>query len=182
MNREDIDVTTIETKTSFRYAGKVFHGLEDLKKTSCYFYNKEKLENGSPYVVLVDKLYPCFDSEDYANEDRFYQNYYLTTDREKAERICLETSVGFERECRERGERPQYPILEPMFSMSKIEERHLPYIYYHGEGSFMEVVQNRNAAPEDKITVIQTESHYDFERIACLYGPPPGEFEPDLND
>lgn len=160
MNREDIEITTIGIKTSFRYAGKVFHGLEDLKNTSCYFYTNEKLENGSPYVVIVDKLYPCFDSEDYANEDRFYQNYYLTTDREKAERICRETSVSFDRECRERGEKRLYPLLEPRFCISKIEEHHLPYIYYHGEGSTMEIVQNRNAVPEDKITVIQTDSSF----------------------
>ena len=194
MNKKDIEVISIGIDDTFRYAGRVFHGLEELKKHSIYFYNKDGRMEDRPYVVLVDKLYPCFDSEDYANENRYYQNYYFTTDREKAERICLETSVGFERECRERGEQLQYPIMEPMFSMSKIKEHHLPYIYYHGEGSLMQIVQNKNADPKDKITIVRPSSGSGFgsrslfdpdpEPIACLYGPPPEwkEEPPALDD
>lgn len=176
MNREDIEVTTIRTTDTFQYAGKVFNGLEDLKYAAFHHYSDVSRKKESPYVVIVDKRYPCFDSEDYANENRYYQNYYLTTDRAKAERICKETEMEYKYECRERGEEPQYPVLEPMFSMSKIEEHHLPYIYYHGEGDFMEVVQNRNALPTDRIVILsESPFHFkpDLDPTPCLYGPPP---------
>ena len=190
MNKEDIEVISIGINDTFRYAGKVFHGLEDLKKSAFEDYNKKEKMSNPPYVVIIEHLYPCFDSEDYANENRYYQNYYFTTDRKKAERICEETVTGYTFT----GKPQLYPILEPAFSMGKIEEHHLPYIYYHGEGSLMQIVQNKNADPKDKITIVRPSSGSGFgsrslfdpdpEPIACLYGPPPEwkEEPPALDD
>ncbi|MBR1809404.1 MAG: hypothetical protein IJ776_08470 [Paludibacteraceae bacterium] len=149
MNREDIEITNILTTASFEYAGKVFHGLADLQAAAYDHYHKER-KTTSPFVVLVEHLYPCFDSEDYANEDRYYQNFYFTTDSVKAERICEETQAIY----RFSGKPVMYPILEPRFSMGRINEHHLPYIYYHGEGDVMQIVQNRKAADEEKIHLI----------------------------
>lgn len=181
MKREDFEITELWIHDTFRYAGREFHGLKELQKVAYDKYNKEERMGDSPYVVLREKRYPCFDSEDYANEDRYYQNYYFTTDREKAERICEETDVLY----RFKGNVEEYPILEPMFSMGKIEERHLPYIYYHGEGDTMQVVQSRLAPEDDKITrvspkPIEVKVPNPFEiddPPYCMYGPPPGEYE-----
>lgn len=71
--------------------------------------------------------------------------------------------------------------MEPMFSMSRIEEKHLPYIYYHGEGNTLQIVQNKHADLKDRITIEPRRYDSSFpnpfrdpEPIACLYGPPPG--------
>lgn len=183
MDRNDIEITDIDIRDSFRYAGRVFHGLEDLKRVAFDWYSKDYRMKNSPYVVIVDKSYPCFDSEDYANENRSYQNYYFTTDRAKAEQICEETEVGYDRQCREQGKERLYPVMEPMFSMSRIEEKHLPYIYYHGEGNTLQIVQNKHAELKDRITIETRRHDFSFpnpfsapEPIACLYGPPP-DFE-----
>ncbi len=180
MNRNDIEITDIDIRDSFRYAGRVFLGLEDLKRAAFDKYSKNYRMKASPYVVIVDKHYPCFDSEDYANENRSYQNYYFTTDRAKAERICEETEVGYDRQCREQGKERLYPVLEPKFSMSRIEEKHLPYIYYHGEGNTLQIVQNKNAEPKDRITIETRRYDFSFpslfrdtKPVASLYGPPP---------
>lgn len=34
MDRNDIEITDIDIRDSFRYAGRVFHGLEDLKRVA----------------------------------------------------------------------------------------------------------------------------------------------------
>jgi len=149
MNQQDIEVIGINVNTTFCYAGKVFHGLKELEKASFSYYSEERKKQGAPYVIEISKLYPCFDSEDYMSENRFYQNFYLTCDPQKAENICKETQAGYSF-----NHEVLFPIMEPRFSMSKIKEYHLPYIYYHGEGSLMQIVQNRNAKQEDKITIL----------------------------
>lgn len=148
MNKEDIEVINIGTNQSFKYAGRVFHGLEELQNTAFDYYHQKRRPEEAPYVVVVSKLYPCFDFEDSINEDRYYQNYYFTMDAAKADRICEETAISF----RWKKEEYLYPLLEPMFSMGKIREYHLPYIYYHGEGCTMQIVQDKNA--QEKIVVI----------------------------
>ena len=172
MNREDIEIINIDIDDTFQYGGRTFQGLEDLKKSAFESYNKKDKMKRPPYVVIIDHLYPCFDSEDYAKENRYYQNYYLTTDSAKAERICEETESGFS----ESGKPQLYPILEPAFSMGKIEEHHLPYIYHHGEGNTMQIVQNAKASAKDKITVNRPAYDFSFhdDDPPCLYGPPPG--------
>lgn len=164
MNKDNINITEIRINDTFRYAGRVFYGLEDLQKASFSKYNMEEHKNDHPFVVLVDELFPCFDAEDFANEDRFFQNYYLTTDPVKAEQICKDDAII----------NKLFPILEPRFSMSRIEERHLPYIYYHGDGDTMEIVQDKNA--QDKVEVLSRPDFYRYDGpkpTPCGYGPSP---------
>ena len=150
MDRDNIEIINILTTSVFEYAGKVYSGLKDLQRLSFDDYNKDVRMGESPYVVLMEHLYPCFDFEDRMNENRYYQNYYFPTDKVKAERRCEETSALFRFTA---GNVVMYPILEPKFSMGRIEEHHLPYIYYHGEGDVMQIVQNRQAPENEKIHV-----------------------------
>ena len=175
MNEKDIEIIEISIYESFSYAGKVFHGLDDIKKAAFDKYSKDSRMKESPYVVIVDQSYPCFDSSDSMYENRSYQNYYFTTDRDKAERICKETEVGYDRECRQKGLSRLFPVLEPMFSMTKIEEHHLPYIYYHGDGDTMEIVQDKRAKLKLEILnpTYRFSWHVDPEPTPCLYGPQP---------
>lgn len=159
MTQDDIQVTSIQITDTFRFGGRTYYGLEDLRKhsiTSCH--DKTGMR---PFAVRKTQSYPCFDSSDSLYEDRYYQAYFLTMDKAKAMTICEEDK--------------QYPVMEPMFSMEKIQECHLPYIYYHGEGDTMEIVQDRNA--KFKVEVITSRSRFnlwrnDSDPIPCLYGPP----------
>ena len=173
MRQEDIDVTTIQITDVFRYHGRVYRGLDDLRKSSKTRYSDSMGE--PPFAVRIEKSYPCFDSSDFLYEDRSYQTYYLTMDEEKAAKICEETYMS-DRDFSNKGIERQYPVLEPMFSMSKIQERHLPYIYYHGDGDTMEIVQDRNA--EEQVEVVYSAYRRgvsifdDPDPTPCLYGPP----------
>ena len=142
MNREDIEVKEIRITETFRYGGMLFHGLEELRSYSITGYSDNM--GWRPFVVRQEESYPCFDSSDSMYEDRSYQAYYLTMDEDKAAAICAETRMC-KFEFREKGIEPQYPVMEPQFNMSRIQAHHLPYIYYHGDGDWMEIVQDKNA-------------------------------------
>lgn len=149
MERDDIEVIDVSTNVELEFAGMRIMGLDGLRKASAGAAVSVKTNDG-PYVVLIEHLYPCFDFEDRMNETRYYQNFYLTTDKVKAERILEETDSLYTF----RGGKELYPILEPRFSMGSIEEHHLPYIYYHGEGSMMQIVQNRKAPESEKVRLV----------------------------
>ena len=53
MNKEDIEVISIGINDTFRYAGKVFHGLEDLKKSAFEDYNKKRLTGVNMAFILL---------------------------------------------------------------------------------------------------------------------------------
>ena len=55
-----------------------FYGVEELLK---YAINKEPKEG--VYVELDSELYPCFDSSDYAYEDRYYCNFVFGRSKEE---------------------------------------------------------------------------------------------------
>ena len=149
MERNDIEVINVSTDVELEFSGRRIMGLDGLRKASAGAADSVKSNDG-PYVVLIEHLYPCFDFEDRMNENRYYQNFYLTADKIKAERILEETDSLYTF----RGGEKLYPILEPRFSMGRIEEHHLPYIYYHGEGSMMQIVQNRKAPDSEKVRLV----------------------------
>lgn len=68
--------------------GHVFNGLTDIKRAveSYCRIGKEswgtepKYPTAGIHVVCVYEPYPCFDSEDYANEDRDFSNYFFSTE------------------------------------------------------------------------------------------------------
>ena len=69
--------------------GHVFHGLQDIKQyveSSLYQnYSRgqasewEPRKRGEVHVGEMWKPYPCFDSEDFASENRSYQNFIFRT-------------------------------------------------------------------------------------------------------
>ena len=56
--------------------GVEFHGSEELKKRAFSNDPKEGI-----YVGCDCERYPCFDSEDYATENRFYWNFVFARDK-----------------------------------------------------------------------------------------------------
>ena len=82
-----IHVREVSKTSKVEILGHVFNGLSDIKKaveTYCrverYSWNTEpKSPVNGLHVVCIYEPYPCFDSEDYANEDRDYSNYFFST-------------------------------------------------------------------------------------------------------
>ena len=90
-------------------------------------------------------IYPCFDSYDYADKNRYYQMFYLTDSILKVRCICDED------EQRSFVKAELYPIINPEYNPEWIHERHLPFIYYRGEGHILFLVQSRKAGFKDKV-------------------------------
>ena len=90
-------------------------------------------------------IYPCFDSYDYADENRYYQMFYLTDSILKVRCICDED------EQRSFVKEELYPIINPEYNPEWIHERHLPFFYYRGEGHILFLVQSRKAGFKDKV-------------------------------
>lgn len=181
MDQSDIEVTTIQITDSFRYGGRTYDGLKDLRK--CSISGSNGNIGMPPFVVRVEKSYPCFDSSDSLYEDRYYQTFFLTMDETKASRICEETTYEHRRYCRDNGIEEVFQVMEPRFSMHRIEEIHLPFIYYHGDGDTMEIVQNKNA--KVKVEIVKPSYRFSWnnpEPPPCLYGPPPTFIDNDILD
>ena len=128
---EDIEITEISINTSVQYAGKTYEGLDALFNASREDYPRDIKE---PYIIKRSKHYPCFDSSDYAYETRYYRAFFFTALPDKAKVIQKEI-----KDYRD----DLYPVIDPESSNGRIRVRHLPYIYYHGEGNKMLIVNNR---------------------------------------
>lgn len=117
--------------------GQEIGNLETISQNTEIF-----IDRGGPFRIIdfadwgyhvgqAEEPYPCFDSEDWANEDRHYQNYIIRKDYiidEEMERFyCVDTNGNA---CRVHEETP---------------EEMLPMIYYKGDGDFMLVATKKNS-------------------------------------
>lgn len=82
------------------------------------------------HVAEVYEPYPCFDSFDYASENRDYENYFIR-DRAMTEADCLEIENCFGRYCR-------------FFASNDLPEKYLPVIYRDGDSGLMYVATAKN--------------------------------------
>lgn len=60
--------------------GQTFEGADGLKD-----YVREQTDNSQPYIIDRCQRFPCFDSEDYASEYRFYRNFLICQDKQEAD-------------------------------------------------------------------------------------------------
>ena len=82
-----IYIKEVGKNSKIEILGHVFNGLADIKRAVETYCRIEReswcTEPKSPingiHVICVYEPYPCFDSEDYANEDRDYSNYFFST-------------------------------------------------------------------------------------------------------
>ena len=75
-------------------------------------------ENGV-YVGKDAKLYPCFDSEDYASEDRFFWNIVFARSKEELDRKLVELKS-----------------ISPQTNYNKFSETLDPMIYWGGDSIY----------------------------------------------
>ncbi len=111
--------------------GHVFNGLADIKMAVEAYCRIEcepwESEPKSPvegiHVVCVYEPYPCIDSEDYANEDRDFSNYFFSTKPFTKQQI--------ERLAKLPGRCNAQMVNETM------PEWAVPAVYYRGEGDMI---------------------------------------------
>ena len=72
---------TISNTGPIRVYGVTFENIREVIRHAV----KEEPKNGV-YVGEDSKLYPCFDSYDYASENRFYWNFVFATSKEELEK------------------------------------------------------------------------------------------------
>ena len=71
----------IEKNRVIKVYGVCFHGVDELKKVAL----SRKPKDGV-YVGIKQDRYPCFDSYDYAHEDRYYTHFVFASNEEELER------------------------------------------------------------------------------------------------
>ena len=143
---ENIEIKRITIDHHLLYKGRRYRGLKGLKAASIGWHNIDKQTWTKPYVVEVSERYPGFDSYDYDNENRYYQMFYLTDSAVKMRDICEEDKQRSHLAAEE-----LYPIINPEYNPEWIHERHLPFVYYRGEGHILFLVQSRKAGFKDKV-------------------------------
>ncbi len=116
----DYNIQCCHINSQFELYGYIFGGLNDFLtsyKDKGIYLNSEK-----------DK-YPCFDSYDRADENRYYINYFLS-----------DTSFT-EKQIAEHSQIPH----DGNYNMATegLQPHHLPMIYYKGEGLYMYLVTER---------------------------------------
>ena len=70
----------VEKNRDVEVYGVCFHGVEELKRVAL----SRKPKDGV-YVGIRQERYPCFDSYDYANEDRYYTHFVFAHNAEELE-------------------------------------------------------------------------------------------------
>ena len=108
---------TIKNKNSFFVLGVKFENIEE----AILYAIKGWIKNGV-YVGKDAKLYPCFDSEDYASEDRFFWNIVFARSKEELDRKLVELKS-----------------VSPQTNYNKFSETLAPMIYWGGD-SFYDVI------------------------------------------
>lgn len=108
--------------------GHEFKGLNEIKRAVESFCRigsqpwdtEPKSKIGGIHVICIYEPYPCFDSEDYANENRDFSNYFFSTEPFTKQQI--------ERLAKLPGRCNAQMVNESM------PEWALPAVYYRGEG------------------------------------------------
>ena len=105
---------TIKNTNSFYVLGVKFENIHE----AIFYAIKEMAKNGI-YVGKNAKRYPCFDSEDYASEDRFFWNIVFARSKEELNRKLIELKS-----------------VSPQTDYNKISETLAPMIYWEGDSIY----------------------------------------------
>lgn len=92
-------IREVDKTSNVEILGHVFNGLNDIKRAVEAYCRVDgepwETEPKSPisgiHVVCIYEPYPCFDSEDYANENRDFSNYFFQTEpftKQQIERLA----------------------------------------------------------------------------------------------
>ena len=102
----------VKNNEKIEVIGVTFNGVVDLN-----YHAIKHLPKDGVYVGCDVKLYPCFDSDDYASEDRFYTNFVFGSSQEEVD-SKLATLKAWS---------------EPTCNYNKLTERLHPMAYWGGD-------------------------------------------------
>lgn len=127
----NVCIHEVSTTSKIKILGHIFNGLSEIKKAVeifCRIGGKAwDTEPQSPisgiHVTCIYESYPCFDSEDYASEDRDFSNYFFSTKPFTKEKIMQLSKLPG---------RCNAQIID-----EKMCEWAVPAVYYGGEGDKM---------------------------------------------
>ena len=105
---------TIKNTNSFYVLGVKFENIQE----AIFYAIKEMTKNGI-YVGKDAKRYPCFDSEDYVSEDRFFWNIVFARSKEELDRKLVELKS-----------------VSPQTNYNKFSEALAPMIYWGGDNVY----------------------------------------------
>lgn len=135
----DFDIQMYAATEDFTIGNYTFHGLDDLKSKVCLsapsFIDKirlfdDKESSHAPFVGELYERYPCFDFEDYANENRFFRNFIIrdtTITRDDLQKL---NALSGRDNCRKLTEQTPSNML--------------PMVYYDGESGYILVGNVKN--------------------------------------
>lgn len=78
--RETVEVKEIGCTDALQVWGTTFHGVEELMQ-----YARSEQPKDGVWVGEDSERYPCFDSSDYATENRYYHNFVFASTRAELE-------------------------------------------------------------------------------------------------
>ena len=102
---------TIKNTNSFYVLGVKFENIQEAIE-----YAIKGLDKNGVFVGHDAELYPCFDSEDYASEDRFFWNIVFARSKEELNRKLIELKS-----------------VSPQTNYNKCSETLAPMIYWGGD-------------------------------------------------
>lgn len=105
---------TIKSTQPFYVLGVKFENV-----TEAILYAIKGWAKNGIYVGKDAKLYPCFDSEDYASEDRFFWNIVFARTKEKLDRKLVELKS-----------------VSPQTNYNKFSEALAPMVYWEGDSIY----------------------------------------------
>lgn len=105
---------TIKSTRPFYVLGVKFENVQE----AIFYAVKEMTKNGI-YVGKDAERYPCFDSEDYASEDRFFWNIVFARSEEELNRKLVELKS-----------------VSPKTNYNKFSEGLAPMIYWGGDSIY----------------------------------------------
>lgn len=108
---KSIDMKTIKNTNSFYVLGVKFENIQEAIE-----YAIKGLDKNGVFVGNDAELYPCFDSEDYASEDRFFWNIVFARSKEELNRKLIELKS-----------------VSPQTNYNKFSETLAPMIYWGGD-------------------------------------------------
>ena len=111
------DMKIIKNTNSFYVLGVKFENIQEAIE-----YAIKGLDKNGVFVGHDAELYPCFDSEDYASEDRFFWNIVFARSKEELDRKLIELKS-----------------VSPQTNYNKFLEALAPMIYWEGD-SFYDVM------------------------------------------
>ena len=105
---------TIKNTDSFYVLGVKFENIQE-----AIFYAVKEMTKDGIYVGKDAERYPCFDSEDYASEDRFFWNMVFARSKEELNRKLIELKS-----------------FSPQTNYNKFSEALAPMIYWGGDNVY----------------------------------------------